>query len=137
MSIKSLSCNLHVSSYTATQGYAGTEFSKKISKDPLGLAGEFTFKYDYPLNTTAKFVHTLKKNMNFANILSLAKKDYQRIYREEDESTKVKPGNIPGMLNRNSTDGKWGIWGHGIDDLYFEGVRIDTVRKTVTFDIGS
>lgn len=135
--IKTLSCNFQVEAYTATIGYAGTEFSKKLSKDPLGITGEYTFKYDYPLSNEAAFVHPITKDMTWANILALAKKDYKRIYKEEDDSTKVKPGNIPGMLNRNKTNGKWGIWGHDIGDLFFEGVRIDTTRKTVSFAIGS
>jgi len=41
------------------------------------------------------------------------------------------------LLNRNETDGKYGIWGHDIGDLWLEGIYYNPQTKTVTLSIGS
>ena len=114
-------------------------------KDPIddGFArgqkvqpGEYTFLYRYPLSTVAKFKHKLGSALDPVMILRTAADDYQRIYREEDEGMKnLSPSGIP--LNRGFSDGPWGIWGHDIGDLYFEGVIIDEKNGTVDFEMGS
>jgi cytidylate kinase len=71
------------------------------------------------------------------DVLELASADYKRIYREEDADVGEPTKHIPGMLNREESKGRYGIWGHDIDDLVFEEVRIDTEKKTVRFGIGS
>ena len=43
--------------------------------------------------------------------------DYKTVYDEEASTTQTTPALLPGMLNRNTTDGKWGIWGHELGDL--------------------
>ena len=42
---------------------------------------------------------------------------YQQIYAEEDRSSAEPAGTIPGLFNRNRTEGTYGIWGHGLGDL--------------------
>ena len=42
------------------------------------------------------------------------------------------PGHIQGMLNRESSDGPYGIWGHDIGDLVLGGV---TDNGDGTFDL--
>jgi len=128
--MKTIRCNIHLESFDI-------KAANDLSKDSLKLSGEYTFKYDYPLSNNAAFKHKLTNKMTAANILLTAKNDYARIYNEEDTATKVKPGLIPGMLNRNETDGPYGIWGHSIGDLFFEGIKINEKKKEITFDIGS
>ncbi|WP_300027237.1 hypothetical protein [uncultured Maribacter sp.] len=46
--------------------------------------------------------------------------EYNRIYEEEEDSANTKTTPLEkrqGLINRNKTDGKYGIWGHDIDDL--------------------
>lgn len=62
---------------------------------------------------------------------------YCAIYAEEEESTKVEPGYIPGMLNRNRTNGRYGIWGHDIGDLLLHTVEHDPVTGVYTLGIDS
>ena len=48
----------------------------------------------------------------------------------------VRSENTP-ILNRGRTDGKWGIWGHGIGDLVIEGIVLDTDNHRIELYIGS
>ncbi len=99
-------------------------------------AAVYTFVYTYPLSTPAKFEHKISPEMSVNDILSLGHKDYHRIYAVEESST-GKVGNIPGMLNRQTSSGIYGIWGHSIDDLCFVEVVVDTEELTVKFGVDS
>lgn len=79
---------------------------------------------DYPLSNP--FIKTIdtKNGMTRQQVVDLIVKCYKQIYKEEDKSTKVATGNIPGMFNRNTTDGKYGIWGHDIGDLILHTIEI-------------
>ena len=79
---------------------------------------EYILKIDYPLSTPAKFkVSSGKNGITRGKLVALIRKYYQKVYEIEDSSTKIKPKMIPNMLNRDFTDGKFGIWGHVIGDL--------------------
>jgi len=54
---------------------------------------------------------------------------YRDIYGEEEKTTKIKAGTIPGMYNRNQTNGMYGIYGHVIEDLAVGPVYYDPVKK--------
>jgi len=133
-------CNLHLCSFdinTTEEAYK-SRCDNPPSSEPLNLTeAEYTFEYDYPLENTAKFTRKLTPTMSALDLLAFGKEDYQHIYKEEDAASNIPPGNIPGMLNRNSTDGPYGIWGHDIGDLYFEGIEINIKQKKVKFWIGS
>ena len=51
---------------------------------------------------------------------------YKRIYDEENRDVGKETDMIPGMLNRQRSNGRHGIWGHIMGDLYLEVVIIDT-----------
>lgn len=76
--------------------------------------------YDYPLKGDFEFEH-FSKNPNGFTRKEIAKqimKRYKKIYKEEKETSTIKEGPAaPGSFNRNTTSGKYGIWGHGIGDL--------------------
>lgn len=55
---------------------------------------------------------------------------------------KVIPDNLrvmcnSGLLNRNKTNGKYGIWGHDIDDLSIESLSYNPSTKHIGMSIGS
>lgn len=127
-----IKCNVLLMS--VFKGMIHTRYDKIPPDEPLGLAGEFTFEYTYPLSQDATFVHVLDKDTTAMDILILGRSDYEQIYREEEQDA-GDPGNIPGMLNRASSNGRHGIWGHVIDDLYFEGINI--TDNKVSFSMGS
>lgn len=112
-------------------------YEDKLSEKPLKIpAGTYTFVYHYPLTTKAQFQHPITPKTSIIDVLLLAKADYQAIY-DAEESKSGNPGYIPGMLNRQVSKGPYGIWGHDMSDLYFEGVKVNTKKMTVTFSIGS
>jgi hypothetical protein len=76
-------------------------------------------------------------------LLKFGKEDYTKIYTEEDATAPVPAqdsqklaGGLT-LMNRTRTKGKHGIWGHVLNDLWFEGIHINLDTKTVTFDMGS
>lgn len=131
-----IQCNHHVATFDKNVEDPRLPTKYHLKRDPLNLfAGKYTFCYDYPLSRLVTFEHELTPEMTAGDILALARADYERIYREEDGGKD--PGRVPGMLNRERTNGPYGIWGHVISDLYFESIKIDKARQQVDFDIGS
>lgn len=131
-----LKCNNHAASFTREEALVD-EFCP-LTDAAVGIPeGEYTFVYDYPLSTAAKFMHALPADVSIIDILLEARADYRAIYAIEDASSSVTASQIPGVINRPPTSGTYGIWGHDITDLYFEGVEIDTIKRRVTFSIGS
>lgn len=129
-----IDCNHHVASFSREQEGIGKR--DKLTERPLGLEGNYTFVYTYPLSTAARFNHPLISSVGSIDILLRAKADYERIYAEEEAAVGETP-NIPGMLNRDRSCGPYGIWGHCLSDLYFEQIEINTEKKIITFCIGS
>jgi hypothetical protein len=130
-----LDCNIHAASFV--KGFANEDIDYIDELIPaLGLSGLFNFRYSYPLSTEASFQHELTPEMTGEDLLVLARADYERIYKEE-EGDVGNPGHIPGMLNRSSSAGRYGVWGHDFSDLYFEGVKISQKFYNVDFSMGS
>ena len=92
--------------------------------------------YDYPLSCVVE-AEIQKEIVDSADFIRAFCEGYQEIYNLERDSSKIKEGTIPGMLNRNRTDGCFGIWGHDIDDLVLEDVTFYEEGKFITFIIGS
>jgi hypothetical protein len=130
-----LNCNVHAASFI--KGDEREEYDD-VSEllHPLHLNGEYTFRYRYPLRRAATFNHVLTPEMTGEDLLVLGRIDYEEIYRQE-EATAGDPGYIPGMLNRQSSEGPYGIWGHDFSDLYFESVEIMPETKMISFGMGS
>lgn len=88
-----------------------------------------TLLIDYPLNNPARIELKSAKPEGFtrAEILRAICDNYKQIYIEEEASAKTKT--VPmeerkGLSNRNTTDGKYGIWGHDIDDLVLSDIEV-------------
>jgi len=88
-----------------------------------------TLIIDYPLSKPLNIEIKSKNSKGFSKqeLVKIISREYKRIYKEEDNSAKNKV--IPkdarkGLINRNTTNGKYGIWGHDIDDLDLSAVMI-------------
>jgi len=129
-------CNLHVVSYLKNKKQDAEYYPKPGNLDlPEGV---YEFRYDYPLSVPAKFKRKLGPKHTARNILRFAARDYKKIYDIEDGKV-GHPGHGAelGLLNRNTSNGPYGIWGHDMGDLFFEAIYVDTEQKIVTFSIGS
>ena len=119
---------------------------------PYVLAETVRIFYDYPLNNFVTFTHTAKRSINNGDgkeqkyftvhdFVDCIKRDYARIYREEEKGLQQKGKDVPRVasncLNRSTTNGKYGIWGHDIGDLVLEGVYFDTEKNKFYLSIGS
>lgn len=89
---------------------------------------------DYPLNKPIEIIIKPNSPEGFTreNLIRLVSGEYNRIYLEEEESAKTKT--IPvdkreGIINRNQTDGKYGIWGHDIDDLDLSSIIVHKLKN--------
>jgi hypothetical protein len=76
---------------------------------------------DYPLNKPATFLLSTNKN-GFTNreIIHLISQKYHQIYTEEESTSTIKTlplNERKGLINRNETEGKYGICCHDISDL--------------------
>jgi hypothetical protein len=132
----------HMDGWTGKEPSTFTEWmheddnhKKEIAAHPMTEvvlpAGKYTITITYPLATpfTATF-RTPKKGLTRKQLFTKIAFYYQRIYREEDAAA-GDPGNIPGMFNRNTSEGPYGIWGHCLGDLilhtaYVKGDQITT-----------
>ena len=98
--------------------------------------------YDYPLScvVVAEITEEITETKDFIEAFC---EGYREIYRlEEDSSTKeampiCEENPESSLINRNTTDGCFGIWGHDIGDLVLEEVRFYEGGKHIFLGIGS
>ncbi|SDH51341.1 hypothetical protein [Winogradskyella thalassocola] len=99
------------------------ELNNLIGKDDIVVnSNKATLIIDYPLNNPVEFTITSDKSIGFtrkelAQNISIV---YHKIYEVEERTSSVKTIPIEereGLINRNETNGKYGIWGHDIGDL--------------------
>ncbi|MCO5946633.1 hypothetical protein [Mucilaginibacter flavidus] len=92
-----------------------------ISADEIVLSSpKATLIIDYPLTSKAIFVIESPNGFSRKQLILLISEKYHQIYKEEEDgaTTKAIPVDQRGNeLNRNQTNGKYGIWGHDITDL--------------------
>jgi hypothetical protein len=82
---------------------------------------------DYPLTTQYEFALTSDKGFTRAQLLSEISRHYYKIFDEEEDSATIKtipPDKRTTMYNRNETNGKYGIWGHDIEDLVLSSISV-------------
>lgn len=105
------------------------EIDKLINSDEIVIPySEITVIIDYPLNKPTSFVLTNSKN-GFTKkelILEISKK-YHEIFTVEETTATTKtipPDERKGIMNRNETNGIYGIWGHDIGDLDLGSIEV-------------
>jgi len=100
--------------------------------------------FNYPLSHPVEFDFHSDLGFQRKQLVDLIAQTYKKIYDEEEatiEEQKVVPLETRiengGLINRNATDGKYGIWGHDMGDLWLEGIQYDPETHTVSLSIGS
>lgn len=94
---------------------------------------EVTLIIDYPLNKPAEFVmKSSGKGFTKKQLILEISKKYHEIYKEEENSAKTKTIPIEkreGLINRNETDGKYGICCHDIGDLDLSSIQVYRIKN--------
>lgn len=122
-----------------------SEITEEQSKKLL-IASDFKGYFDtfngivnitYPLNVNVQV--KIKDCFSIGALMWQIAQAYKIIYDEENISTEVKE--IPleertGLINRNSTNGKYGIWGHDIGDLSLAAIHIHK-NGNISIDVNS
>lgn len=98
---------------------------KEFQKLPANQT--FELKIDYPLSHPAYYkIRTGKKGMGLARLLVAIGKAYQKTYEVEDAT-----------MTSEEEGGRYGIYGHAMEDLSIEGISVDYKKKTIRLDVGS
>lgn len=98
-----------------------------------------TLILDYPLDDDYEFRIYPDDERGFTrgHIIREIKRTYDKVYAEEEETSTVPVGNIPGLLNRDFTDGNYGVWGHDLSDLGLHTVSYNPARNVFWLGIDS
>jgi hypothetical protein len=129
--------NIHVASYN--EEYLKNEKILNLSKIVINDM-KIQIEFDYPLSRPFYFDFVSSKGYTRKQLIATICDTYKRIYQEEydtAENKKIVNKKRTGLLNRPSTNGKYGIWGHDIEDLIIEGIYYFPKEKTVKLAIGS
>ncbi|MCJ8292103.1 MAG: hypothetical protein HRT58_19660 [Crocinitomicaceae bacterium] len=102
---------------------AAEEVDMLIGKNDLVLSSNSVLIIiDYPVNEPFEIEIKSDGTEGFtrSELILKISEEYKRIYKEEEESASIKT--IPTedrnrVVNRNETNGKYGIWGHDLIDL--------------------
>ena len=104
--------------------------ARLLKADEVVIPGRSSVRviFDYPLENTqvVKFSADTPAGFTRRGLVLAIAKHYQKMYQEEAETTTKPVGLIPGMLNRAPTNGKYGIWGHGLGDLELSSITCDS-----------
>jgi hypothetical protein len=123
-----LDLNIHINSWLQRN-------NRWIDEDLIQLKGNIeemivattnriSIRFDYPLTHSVILQFNGKTPWRLSDLLDSIAEGYVKIYDEEDE-TRTLPAQAPLdsiLVNRPKTDGKHGIWGHILNDLFIEGV---------------
>jgi hypothetical protein len=100
------------------------------------ITTKFRCEISYPLSVKVDFKMEKAEGLTLKDILLGISKKYNEIYDEEERTTKLKTETInqrtkgkSKLINRANTNGKYGIWGHGIGDLVYEGLMFISIDK--------
>jgi len=108
-------------------GEANDLLKKIIGKDEVVIKNTTaTLIIDYPLNKPFTLKMLSKKGFTRAMLLKTIVDSYKRIYKEEETTATVKttPADQRPIMNRNQTNGKYGVWGHDLTDLALTGILV-------------
>lgn len=91
-------------------------------------AGTYVIRIHYPVRTEFAHLVTALKGFTRRTLVNTIVKCYVRMYAQEDKAV-GDPGNIPGMFNRATSEGPYGIWGHCLGDLILHTAHVKKANK--------
>jgi hypothetical protein len=92
--------------------------------------GRYSITIDYPLSKPyVGLIVAGTKGMTRRKLVEEIIRCYKEIYASEED-----PGNIPGMLNRQTSEGPYGIWGHDLGDLMLHTAFVKGTQITISCD---
>lgn len=106
-------------------------------------ADRATLIIDYPLKRPARFEIRPDGPDGAFTVRGLVRavaERYAQVYAEEAKTASKPAGKMPGLENRNETDGKYGISMHELVDLVLEGVNVRLDERgevIVELEVGS
>ncbi len=93
-------------------------------------------EFTYPLSVRVEFEYNKKGGFSRMDLWRCIYEGYKKIY-DAEEADAGDPGNAPNLLNRGRSDGRYGVWGHSIGELYIEQINYNTRTKRISMFIGS
>ena len=108
-----------------------------INPDEVVIEAEtihVTFRY--PLSVEVVFDYTNDGGFTRKGLYRCIYEGYKKIFDEEEQEV-GDPGIYERLYNRRRSEGKYGIWGHYMDDLWLEIIFYDPINNLVTLAIGS
>lgn len=86
---------------------------------------------DYPLTHHYFFPLSSGKGLSRMQLVREISRIYQQIYAEEEQTASIKtlPVKQRQLYNRNTTNGKYGIWGHDPGDLVLTKISVYKPRQ--------
>lgn len=125
--MKNIAVNIHINSWIRKQnGETVDPILVKMldhsEQEIVDVSDKIRIHFDYPLTHEVTFTFEGKKPWRLSDILDKIAEGYCKIYDEEDETRTVDTVIRGTLLNRPTTNGKYGIWGHILNDLYVEGL---------------
>jgi hypothetical protein len=84
-------------------------------------ADNITIIFDYPLREEVEFEYKNTNGFRYSDFWGAVYLGYTQIYAQEPQpKASERLENAP-LINRPETEGKYGIWGHDIEDLFLDG----------------
>ena len=112
-----------------------SQLKNLINADELVLEySQVLLRIDYPLNTPYEMfiVSQSPKGFTRKELVELICYSYKQVYKEEEKTTKTKIIPIEErktLLNRNETNGKYGICCHDIEDLDLSSIQVSKMNN--------
>jgi hypothetical protein len=107
----------------------GKELNRLVDSDEVVLAfAKVTLIIDYPLTKPASFtLESVSKSFSRKELIKAISEKYHEVYAGEEKSTKteiVPRDKREGLINRNETNGKYGICCHDLSDLDLSSIDV-------------
>ncbi len=97
---------------------------------------KISISFTYPLSVEVMIECEKEDGFSRMDLFKLIYENYKMFYTEEN--TEVgDPGTYENLYNRKKSQGKYGIWGHYLEELYIESLSYDKKNKTLHMFIGS